>query len=153
MNSIRSYLILVTICILFCSCGSIKRNNRLAQDQQKLEIEYQKYKGVKYKYGGTDRNGFDCSGFVQIVYLNIYQINLPRTVKEMAKLGRKISSSSLRSGDLVFFRPSRKYRHVGIYIGNNQFMHSSTSKGVIKTRLDNSYWKKKYKYAKRISKK
>jgi len=70
----------------------------------------------------------------------------------MGKLGKKVSKRNLKPGDLVFFRPSRRYRHVGVFIGNNLFMHSSTSKGIIKSNLNNPYWKKKYRFAKRILK-
>ncbi|AOW21991.1 hypothetical protein LPB138_03000 [Urechidicola croceus] len=120
--------------------------------QQKLETQYQIYKGTKYKYGGTDKKGFDCSGFIQVVCHNAFNIKLPRTTDGMAKTGTKISKNNLRPGDLLFFRPSKKYQHVGIFIGNNEFIHSSTSKGVTKSKLDNSYWKKKFKFAKRILK-
>ena len=122
------------------------------RSEQKLESQYALYKGVKYKYGGTDKRGFDCSGFTQKVYSNAFQINLPRTTEEMSKLGNKVSKQNLLPGDLVFFRPSRKYKHVGIFIGEDFFIHSFTSKGVIKSKLDNPYWEKKYKYAKRILK-
>lgn len=120
---------------------------------QKLESQYQLYKGIKYKYGGTDKRGFDCSGFTQKVYSNAFGIQLPRTTEAMAQIGQNISKKKLEPGDLVFFRPSRKYNHVGIFIGDGTFMHSSTSKGVVKSKMDNAYWEKKYKHAKRILKK
>lgn len=135
------------------SCGASKRASSTRTTKAKLETQYQHYKGIKYKYGGTDKRGFDCSGFVQTVYSNAFNIQLPRTTAEMGKLGRKISKNKLKLGDLVFFRPSKRYRHVGVFIGNNTFMHSSTSKGIIKSKLDNTYWKKKYRFAKRILKK
>ncbi len=150
----KKYLLLAIICnIVLASCGSSKSTAVTISPQMKLESQYRYYKGTRYKYGGTDKNGFDCSGFTQKVYKNAFKINLPRTAKEMSKLGKKISKNKLKPGDLVFFRPSRTYRHVGIYIGDNSFIHSSTSKGIIKTSLDNVYWKKKYKFAKRILKK
>ncbi|MCK0132283.1 NlpC/P60 family protein [Flavobacteriaceae bacterium F08102] len=139
--------------VLLGSCGSLKQTANLQQTEKKLAEEYRKYYGVPYRFGGVDSNGFDCSGFVQTVYRDAFQIILPRTVKEMAKVGSKISKSRIKIGDLVFFRPSRKYRHVGIYVGNNQFMHSSTSQGIIKSDLDNVYWAKKYKFSRRILKK
>ncbi len=148
-----SLLTAIVLMILLSSCGASRRASSERTTTAKLETQYQHYKGIKYKYGGTDKRGFDCSGFTQTVYNNAFNIQLPRTTKEMAKLGKKISKHNLRSGDLVFFRPSRKYRHVGVFIGNNIFMHSSTSKGIIKSNLDNPYWKKKYRFAKRILKK
>jgi cell wall-associated NlpC family hydrolase len=147
-----SLLTAIVLMILLSSCGTSRRASSERTITTKLETQYQHYKGIKYKYGGTDKRGFDCSGFTQTVYNNAFNIQLPRTTKEMAKLGKKISKHNLRSGDLVFFRPSRKYRHVGVFIGNNTFIHSSTSKGIIKSKLDNVYWKKKYRFAKRILK-
>ena len=137
---------------LMSSCGSSKKTTRVVTIQDKLEVEYQKYKGIPYKYGGTTKRGFDCSGFVNTVYFNAFNIDLPRTTTLMSKQGEKVSKSKLKPGDLVFFRPSRKSTHMGIYTGSGQFIHSSKSKGVIKSRLDNVYWKGKYKYARRLFK-
>ena len=142
--------IFILLLIFLSSCGASRKTSATRTVKVKLENEYQRYKGIPYKYGGTDKRGFDCSGFTQIVYRNALNIQLPRTTEEMSKLGKKVSRKKLKIGDLVFFRPSRKYRHVGIFMGNNTFMHSSTSKGIIKSKLDNPYWKKKYKFAKRL---
>jgi cell wall-associated NlpC family hydrolase len=144
--------IIVALTFLFClSCGSAKKSNTVST-KNKLEAQFKQYKGIKYKYGGIDKNGFDCSGYVNKVYKNAFNMQLPRTTKEMAKEGKKVSKSKLKIGDLVFFRPTSRYRHVGIYMGNDEFMHSSTSKGIIKSSLNNQYWKKKYRYARRILK-
>jgi len=151
MKKIHFFLTL-TIISLLTSCGASKRATESAKIETKLEQQFQRYKGIKYKYGGTDKRGFDCSGFVQKVYKDALNIQLPRVTKDMGKLGKKIPQFRLKPGDLVFFRPSRKYRHVGIYMGNNTFIHSSSSKGITKSKLDNVYWKKKYRFAKRISK-
>jgi cell wall-associated NlpC family hydrolase len=137
---------------LMSSCGSSKKATGIIKIQDKLEVEYQKYKGIPYKYGGTTKRGFDCSGFVNAVYFNAFNIDLPRTTTLMSKQGEKKSKSNLKSGDLVFFRPSRKYMHMGIYVGDGQFMHSSTSKGIIKSKLNNLYWKDKYRFSRRILK-
>ena len=142
----------ISIIIFLSSCGASKKASIAASRKSKLEKEYRRFKGVKYKYGGTDKRGFDCSGFVQTVYRNAFAIQLPRTTKVMAEQGRKVLKSQLKIGDLVFFRPSRKYRHVGIFIGNNSFIHSSSSKGIIQSKLDNVYWKKKYRFSRRILK-
>ncbi len=144
--------LLLTIMLLLSSCSSTKVAKQKETVEQKLTKQYNQYKGTKYKYGGTDKKGFDCSGFTQKVYENAFQIELPRTTEEIGKVGNKVSKNKLKPGDLVFFRPSRKYKHVGIYMGDDIFMHSSTSKGVIKSDINNVYWNKKYKYAKRILK-
>ncbi|MCL4137186.1 UNVERIFIED_CONTAM: hypothetical protein GTU68_031512 [Idotea baltica] len=144
------FFTLSIVLLILTSCGSSKKAAAVAKVEFELEKQYKLYKGIPYKWGGTDRRGFDCSGFVGKVYKDALKTQLPRTVKEIATKGRKISKFKLKPGDLVFFRPSRKYRHVGIYIGDNLFMHSSTSKGIIKSKMDNVYWKKKFRYAKRI---
>lgn len=148
----RISILLIVSSLFLVSCGSSKKATSVKTTQDKLEVEYQKYKGTPYKYGGTTNRGFDCSGFVNTVYFNAFKINLPRTTTLMSKQGEKVSQSKLKLGDLVFFRPSKKYMHMGIYVGNGQFMHSSTSKGVIKSQLDNVYWSKKYRFASRILK-
>ena len=146
-------VLLLIFQVILVSCGSSKSATRAISNKTKLESQFRHFKGTKYKYGGTDKRGFDCSGFTKTVYKNAFKVTLPRTTAEMSKLGKKVSKKKLKPGDLVFFRPSRRYRHVGIYIGENTFIHSSTSKGVIKSKLDDFYWKKKYRYAKRILKK
>ncbi len=144
------FFILSIILLFLTSCGASKKAAAVAKVELELEKQYEIYKGVPYKYGGTDRRGFDCSGFVGKVYKDGLKTQLPRMTKDMATMGKKVSKKRLKPGDLVFFRPTRRYRHVGIYVGNNKFMHSSTSKGIIKSNLNNKYWKKKYRYAKRI---
>ena len=145
------FLAILVVTLFLTSCGST-RNTKTTLVKNKLEAQFKIYKGTKYKYGGIDKRGFDCSGYVNKVYKDALNIQLPRTTKEIAKQGKKVKKSNLKIGDLVFFRPSSKYRHVGIYMGNNQFMHSSTSKGVIKSSLKNEYWKRKYRFSKRILK-
>lgn len=145
----KIYFVLLIIPLLV-SCGASKKAAAVAKVESELEKQFQLYKGVPYRYGGSDRRGFDCSGFVGKVYKDGLKTQLPRTTKKIATMGRKVSKHRLKPGDLVFFRPSRKYRHVGIYVGDNLFMHSSTSKGIMKSNLNNTYWKKKFRYAKRI---
>jgi len=145
------FILIIIPILLLSSCKSIKRTTT-NETIVKLESQFQQFKNVKYKYGGLDKNGFDCSGFTLTVYKNAFNINLPRTTEEISELGKKVSKRKLRPGDLVFFRPSRKYEHVGIFIGKKTFIHSATSKGVIKSNLENPYWKKKYRFAKRILK-
>lgn len=150
----KHLLILSVIMLIFTQCKSTKTTVHYHNFvKQKLEKVYKKYKGVQYRYGGTTSRGFDCSGFVQRAYMDAFHKNLPHTTKSMMKAGKKISKSQLKIGDLVFFHPTRKYYHVGIYMGNGIFMHASTSKGVMKSRLDLKYWKRSYVTARRILKK
>ncbi|MGF1755042.1 NlpC/P60 family protein [Vibrio makurazakiensis] len=101
---------------------------------------YAQWKGVPYLYGGTSFQGVDCSAFVQTIVRDATQQLLPRTTHKQSTHGIEVSYSEVRSGDLVFFKTSRTTNHVGVYLGNMQFLHASTSKGVIISRLDNPYW-------------
>lgn len=112
---------------------------------------YDEWKGTPYRLGGTTKRGIDCSAFVQIGYSSVYQTMLPRTTVELVKMGQMVSKKQAQYGDLVFFKTGYRLRHVGIYIGNDEFMHASTSKGVIVSRLDNPYWKQAFWQIRRIS--
>ncbi|MDV7104401.1 NlpC/P60 family protein [Vibrio sp. TH_r3] len=101
---------------------------------------FKTWQGTPYKYGGASTDGVDCSAFVQAVMLESHNKSLPRTTYQQSLLGKEVAYSQAQSGDLVFFKTGRKQRHVGIYLGDNAFMHASTSKGVIISRLDNPYW-------------
>lgn len=107
------------------------------------------YIGVPYVWGGTTANGFDCSGFIQ----NVFQkngVSLPRTVAMQWNATKAVSSPKV--GDIVYFETYTKGpSHNGIYIGNNQFIHSGSSTGVTITSMDNSYWKQRYLGARRAS--
>ncbi len=109
------------------------------------------YLGVPYQWGGSTPNGFDCSGLVQYVFAK-HGITLPRTSKEQWTVGTSVARANLQIGDLVFF--SNTYTtgisHLGIYVGDGQFIHSSSSKGVIISSLSNSYWSSHYTGAKRV---
>lgn len=111
------------------------------------------WKGVKYRRGGTSERGIDCSALTQLTYKTIYGVQLPRTVAGQSKKGVRVDKSSLLPGDLVFFKTGLRSRHVGIYIGDNQFIHASRSKGVISSSLNNSYWRRKFWQAKRFPQK
>lgn len=106
--------------------------------------------GISYKYGGTTTNGFDCSGFVGYVF-DKYKIDLPRSSSSMYQEGSKVAKDDLRPGDLVFFNTSGNgISHVGIYVGNGEFAHASTSKGTRIDKLSMNYYAERYVGAKRI---
>lgn len=104
-----------------------------------------------YRWGGTSVQGADCSGFVQAVYLS-QGIYLPRTSRNQVNVGYPISINELKFGDLLFFSKyfNNFITHVGIYIGNGRFVHSSSSRGVVISSLSKSYYRIRYRVAKRI---
>jgi len=116
-----------------------------------LDTYFQTWIGTPYREGGLDRSGIDCSGFVQQTYHALFGISLPRTAKGQAGLGKKISRAELRPADLVFFKTGFFDRHVGIYRGNDQFMHVSTKRGVSLNQLSDAYWNQRFWQARRIS--
>ncbi len=107
--------------------------------------------GVPYVWGGESMSGFDCSGLVQYVYEQ-NGISLPRTCKTQYQEGVYVSKANLQPGDLVFFENTYTtgISHVGIYIGNGEFIHASSSKGVMISQLSNSYWTSHYYGARRV---
>lgn len=109
--------------------------------------------GVPYLYGGNDRDGIDCSAFVGIVYRQIYGINLHRTSNDMLRDVDLIGRSELREGDIVFFTNSKgKVSHVGVYLKDDLFAHSSTSNGVSVSNLEDNYWQKHFYKGGRVNK-
>ena len=116
---------------------------------KKLLQHFNEWKGVRYREGGLSRSGIDCSGFVHLAYKNKLNKNVARTTELLSESGRAVNIKHLRSGDLVFFKTGWKKRHVGIYMGNGQFMHASSSRGVMMSRLNNPYWSEAYWMARR----
>ncbi|MFN7018048.1 MAG: NlpC/P60 family protein [Fimbriimonadales bacterium] len=111
------------------------------------------YLGTRYRYGGSNARGFDCSGFTSYIYRQ-YGISLPHSASAQYRLGRAVSRSELQPGDLVFFRTrGRRVSHVGIYIGNGKFVHASSARGRVRIdTLDSGYYKQRYVGARRITK-
>jgi lipoprotein Spr len=99
--------------------------------------------GTPYRLGGTTKDGIDCSALTQILFTNLYGINLPRTAREQYDFSRKISRAELKEGDLVFFNTIGGVSHVGMYLQNNKFIHASTS-GVTISDLYDDYWMRKF---------
>ncbi|XTZ39710.1 bifunctional murein DD-endopeptidase/murein LD-carboxypeptidase [Salmonella enterica] len=118
--------------------------------KSRLMDQYASWKGVRYRLGGDTKKGIDCSGFVQRTFREQFGLELPRSTWEQQEMGKSISRTGLRTGDLVLFRAGSTGRHVGIYIGNNQFVHASTSSGVMISNMDEPYWKKRYNEARRV---
>lgn len=99
--------------------------------------------GTPYRWGGNDRQGVDCSGFVQQVHLRVSGVRLPRTTSDQFRFGRPVSRRDLRPGDLVFFDTTgRGVSHVGVVLeaDADRFAHASVSRGVTVARLSEAYW-------------
>ena len=113
----------------------------------------QNYIGYPYVYGSAGPRAFDCSGLTSYVYKQ-YGLSLPRSSNSQGSVGAYVDKTNLREGDLVFFsnRSDRRINHVGIYIGNNEFVHASTSvRGVVRDNLDESYYVRNYVTARRVA--
>lgn len=109
--------------------------------------------GVRYQYGGNSpESGFDCSGFVRYVYQQAANLSLPHGARAISQLGKTIPKHELQPGDLVFFNTLRStFSHVGIYLGNNRFIHSPSSGGGVRVEnMQDGYWQKRFNGAQRI---
>lgn len=110
--------------------------------------------GIRYRRGGTSpESGFDCSGFVGHVFREGLGLILPRSSKEISRAGEPVAKNELKPGDLVFFNTMRSaFSHVGIYLGNNLFVHSPRTGGQVRIEdMRESYWAKRYNGARRVS--
>ena len=110
--------------------------------------------GSPYRRGGSDpRTGTDCSGFVRHVYQHSNGIPLPHNAAQMSERGEPVKQEGLLPGDLVFFNTlRRRFSHVGIYVGNGEFVHAASSRNrrVMVSRLDERYWRERYDGARRL---
>ena len=109
-----------------------------------LKSHFSGWQGTPYRLGGMSRKGVDCSGFVQVTYRNLFGKELPRTVREQARVGRTVPKKAVMPGDLVFFKTGIRQRHVGIYVENDLFLHASLSNGVTLSSLRDPYWKRSF---------
>jgi cell wall-associated NlpC family hydrolase len=145
----------------FCDEANAVRTNetdvpkiqRLSNRASELAMRAMGMLGINYKRGGnTPEGGLDCSGLVDYVYKEAWGATLPRTSAEMSKLGDKIKTKDLQTGDLVFFNTLRRgFSHVGIYLGEHKFIHAPSPGGQVRIEsMDVAYWKKRFNGARRI---
>ncbi|KXB28911.1 glycoside hydrolase [Dechloromonas denitrificans] len=128
----------------------LERYTNAAQD---VILQGLKLVGVRYRLGGNDEDsGLDCSGFVRLVFKDSIGASLPRTAHEMSEVGQRIDTSQLKPGDLVFFNTMRRtFSHVGIYLGDNHFLHAPRTGAEVRVEsMESSYWVKRYNGARRI---
>lgn len=133
--------------------NTVAKQDNASNKGSEIVAYAKQFLGSKYVYGGTTPKGFDCSGFTQYVYKH-FGYKISRTATTQSKDGRAVSKSELQPGDLVIFTPYNSNKgigHVGIYIGNNQFIHASTEKtGVIISSLNTNMYQRRYVTARRI---
>lgn len=167
----KSYLLCLMLALFSVSCAAIEpmpmpeTNPTLEQSTsdentanwsgraREVLINALSLTGIKYARGGnTPEMGFDCSGFVRYVFKQASSLTLPHSALAISQLGKTVSKSDLQPGDLVFFNTLRNtFSHVGIYLGNNRFIHSPSAGG--KVRVDNmqdGYWSTRFSGAQRM---
>ena len=134
----------------------VKANKNNTTKVDKIVTNALQYKGVSYKYGGTTRQGMDCSGLIYVAY-GSQNVQLPRVSRNMAKAGRKVAVSNVKKGDLLFFKTNKNsntINHVGLVVshknGQIRFVHSTSSRGVIISNLSEKYWKNAFVKAAKI---
>ncbi|MCF7567607.1 C40 family peptidase [Sabulilitoribacter arenilitoris] len=164
----KKFLFIFLLIASFNSCKSskstqkkekivVKKNESNPLPKANNIIDYaKKFEGVRYKYGGTTKKGMDCSGLIYTAFKS-EAISLPRTTKDLAITGDWIDLKNVKKGDLLFFatkKNSRKVNHVGIVtasqVGRVEFIHSTTSKGVITSELSERYWYFAFVQARRV---
>lgn len=163
-KALTSFLLASSLCFGGIVAASAAEDVRKQEDHQSFFERYTnaaqdvileglKLVGVRYRLGGSDeRNGLDCSGFVQLVFKDSIGTLLPRTAREMSEVGQQIDASQLKPGDLVFFNTMRRtFSHVGIYLGDNHFLHAPRTGAEVRVEsMSSSYWMARYNGARRI---
>ena len=123
---------------------------RTVKLQNALLKSFENWKGTRYSFGGDSSRGIDCSALTRRVYREVFSFELPRVTKDQIKVGRHVSRNNLKPGDILYFRPDGKYNHTAVYLGNSLFINASSSKGVILSSLEHSYWSKYFVHGVRV---
>ncbi|MFK5981994.1 MAG: C40 family peptidase [Flavobacteriaceae bacterium] len=174
----KKYFLLILLSLFLFSCGSSKKSTSSRTKTHKTTSKKpaskstikssgnkttsniiktaKTFEGTKYKFGGTTKKGMDCSGLIYVAY-GKEGIKLPRVSRDMAKQGKSVSLKKIAEGDLLFFKTGKsknRVNHVGMVTkvknGEVFFIHASTTRGVINSSLNESYWKKTFVEARRI---
>lgn len=148
-------LLLILLLLLCSACATAHRKAPFSDEAMNdLAIYAVSLAETPYRYGGdSPENGFDCSGFVRHVFLKSVGLQLPRTSIEISRAGEALQEGQLRPGDLVFFNTQRQpFSHVGIYVGEDRFVHAPKSgKAIVIVNMRENYWRNRYDGARRIN--
>jgi cell wall-associated NlpC family hydrolase len=147
-------VILTAFILSGCGAAPVRpaKNRTHADIEYKLRQAARQWLRTPHRLGGLDRRGIDCSGLVKVLYIDLFKINLPRTTRLQVRKGRAVASGKWIAGDLVFFKPDNKGSHVGIYLADREFLHASTRRGVMVSKLSEPYWRQCYWKARRVLK-
>lgn len=148
------YIFIIVLTLTSATCRADDPSPPPAPTHTELALFAMGLIGSVYKFGGDKPStGMDCSGFVRYVYHEVAGLKLPHSAAAISKISTIIHKTDLKPGDLVFFKTMKKaFSHVGIYLGNNRFIHAaSRDTGVVMiSRMDDSYWSRKFDGARRL---
>ena len=156
---ISIFVYIFTVLVLISCSSSVEmidkgriKTSLSGSNDGKIEAFYEKYSHAKHRMGATGPDYFDCSGFTQKAFKELYRISLPRTSQSQYFAGSRVSRiNDLEYGDLVFFNISgRGVSHVGIYLDDYRFAHASSSLGVTISNITMDYWKKRFIEGRRV---
>jgi cell wall-associated NlpC family hydrolase len=166
---IRNGIVVVVVLVLstFSACGIASRttvppgsgtavtsasgtSHSLNNIQSELYRAHEEWQGTPYILGGASRRGVDCSSFIQIVFNQYFDMSLPRHTSEQIRVGDGVRRNATRPGDLIFFRTSRSGLHVGIAMNGHEFLHASTSSGVMISSMNERYWSSRFLGVRRV---
>ena len=124
--------------------------NNTPEIKKILNQQHKDWRRVRHSTGGLSKKGIDCSGLVYRTYREKFGIDMPRSTEDQSEIGRTVKKSKLKTGDMVFFKTGLFKRHVGMYIEKGNFLHVSSSKGVMISNINSPYWEDTYWQARRI---
>jgi cell wall-associated NlpC family hydrolase len=139
INFVKKISFSVLLMVITISCGVKTQPDKVWNLRGKIIKLARNLKGIQYKYGGEDIEGFDCSGLVWYVY-HCFGFEIPRTAKKQSKIKAKIKYKHAKPGDILVFKLKRRW-HSGIYLKKNFFIHSPNKKKKVKEEYINSYWR------------
>ncbi|MEN8153711.1 MAG: C40 family peptidase [Acidobacteriota bacterium] len=138
-----SIVFILLLLLNYCSFRS--EPEKVWNIRSKIVTLTESLKGIPYRYGGFEIDGFDCSGFVYYIY-DSFGINIPRTAKKQGKIKARVRFKSAKPGDILVFKIKRNRWHTGIYVNDKFFVHSPNGRGFVRREGYSKFWKKKLKY-------